>query len=111
MRETEAGRYHMKKKMGIKAELELLVMKEGNSFVAYFPALDISTCGDTFEEATKRAEELPGIFFEETLKHGTLTDALEDLGWTAHKEPGNRHWEPPHVVGHMSRQVSVPVPA
>lgn len=71
----------MKKKMGIKAELELLMMKQGDTFVAYFPALDISTCGDTFEEAAKRAEDLPEIFFEETMKHGTLHEALEDLGW------------------------------
>lgn len=97
--------------MGIKAELELLMMKEGDTFVAYFPALDISTCGDTFEEAAKRAEDLPAIFFEETMKHGTLHEALDDLGWKIHKEAGKRHWDPPHVVGHMSRPVSVPIPA
>ncbi|MDI6641967.1 MAG: hypothetical protein QME68_06635, partial [Elusimicrobiota bacterium] len=60
----------------IKAELPVVIFKERKKFVAYTPALDLSTCGNTFEQARKRFVEAVEIFLEETLKMGTLDSVL-----------------------------------
>ena len=62
----------MKKKSTSQASLPVTFLREGDQFVAYTPALDLSTSGDTFEQAKKRFSEVVGIFFEECLNMGTL---------------------------------------
>lgn len=47
--------------------LPVSVLKEGKRFVAYAPALDLSTSGKTYEEAKERFEEAVTLFFEETV--------------------------------------------
>lgn len=78
-------------------------IKEGKKFVAYSPALDLSTCGDTFEQAKRRFGEIIDIFFEEIIKKGQLEDVLRNLGW-AKKES---KWSPPVVVAQESQSISV----
>ena len=41
------------KNIAIKFNLPVSVLKEGKSFVAYTPALDLSTAGKTLEDAQK----------------------------------------------------------
>lgn len=78
------------------------VLKRKNNFIAYAPALSLSTCGHTFEEAKKNFAEAVNIFFEECLEHDTLEKALEQCGWTQGKE-----WTPPAVVGQIDMPVEV----
>lgn len=61
--------------------LPVIVLKEGEKFIAYSPALDISTSADTFEQAKERFGELIGIFLEETCKSGNLEEVLLECGW------------------------------
>jgi len=63
----------------IKAELPVIIFKEGKKFVACSPALDLSTCANTFEQARRRFAEAVDIFFQEILKMGTLEDVLNQL--------------------------------
>ena len=42
--------------------LPVLFLKEDKMFVAYSPALDLSTCGKTFEEAKKNFGQAMDIF-------------------------------------------------
>lgn len=74
--------------------LPVSIKKEGSTYVAYTPALDISTDGRTKNEAKKNFAELVSIFFEE---FNDNADALEvvlmELGWT--KQQNN--WNPPEV--------------
>lgn len=94
-------------------QLQFIVIKEGDTFIAHFPALDMSTCGDTYEEAIKRAGEIPGIFFEETMKRGILESSLKELGWKKHardKQQKNK-WTPPHVVGSENQIFKIPAVA
>jgi predicted RNase H-like HicB family nuclease len=86
----------------VRANLPVLFLKEEKMFVAYSPALDLSTCGDTYEEAQKNFEEALLIFFEEVIRYKTLHDVLTSLGW---KETKNK-WVPPSYIG----QVNVPLP-
>lgn len=62
-------------------KLDVSFLREGDAFVAHSPALDLSTCGDTLEEAKQRFAEIVQIFFAELKKMGTTGKVLADLGW------------------------------
>ncbi len=93
------------KKTYFSFNLQTSFLREGDKFIAYAPALDLSTSGDTYEQAKKRFKEVVEIFFEEILNKGTLNEVLEDLGW----KKINAQWQPPLVVGQESRTINVPL--
>lgn len=95
------------KKLDFQAVLPVTFLREDGQFVAYSPALDLSTCGDSFERAQERFAEVAQLFFEEAHKMGTLEDVLLDLGWTKK----DRQLTPPVVVAQESQMVSIPMPA
>ncbi len=66
----------------IQISIPVSIFKEDKAFVAYTPALDVSTCADTLAEVKKRFAELVGIFFEELERKGTTNEVLESMGWT-----------------------------
>lgn len=80
------------------------MMKEAKTFVAYSPALDLSTVGKTSEEAMARFQEAANIFFEEIIEKGTVGEALGDLGW----RKINREYFPPLIVSHQTENFSIP---
>ena len=88
-------------KMRLHFKLPVSFIKEGNKFIAYTPALDLSTSGDSFKQARGRFEEAVDIFFEEVIKKGTLEEVLTDYGWRKIK----KNWSPPVAIG----QVNLPV--
>ena len=88
-------------------KLPVLFLREGLKFVAYTPALDISTCGNTFEQAKKRFAEALDIFFQELVKMGTLDQVLSDCGWTKVARP-RAHWVPPVLIGQEQQSISIP---
>lgn len=83
------------------------IIKEGKSFVAYTPALDISTCAASIVEAKRQFAELIEIFFEELDQQGTTTEVLESLGW----QKVQSSWIAPQEVEHTIEQFQVPSPA
>lgn len=87
----------------IQARVPVIMMKEGKRFVAYTPALDLSTSGRTFEQAKKRFEEAVQIFIEETTQRGTIERVLENYGWTRIRQ----QWAPPVVVAQESTPVQL----
>ena len=89
------------------ASLPVTFLREGDQFVAYTPALDLSTSGSSFEQAKTRFGEIVGIFFEECLNMGTLESVLSDLGW----KKRNSGWNPPTVVAQDIQTVNVPLAA
>ena len=82
------------KKVHIDFQLPVSFLKEDKRFIAYTLVLDLSTSGKTYEEARKRFEEVARLFFEETLRKGTLDEALQELGW----QKREAKWQPPVVV-------------
>ena len=93
-----------------KVMLTVTFYREGNKFIAYSPALNLSTCGDTQEQAKRRFEEMLGIFLEEVDKMGTLEDVFLECGWKKIGDP-QRHWQPPVFVGQTQEEVRLPCPA
>lgn len=91
-------------KVAINFALPVSILREGDSFVAYTPALDLSTAGSTFEEAQKNFEEAVNIFFQELMEMGTLNDVLKDLGWGKQ----NNNFVPPVVVENRVQNFSIP---
>lgn len=81
-------------KQAIKFKLSVSIIKEGSRYVAYAPALDLSSSGKTAAHAKKRFIEAAGIFFEEISKKGTFGIVLRNLGW----KRVNSIWSPPKIV-------------
>jgi predicted RNase H-like HicB family nuclease len=100
------GRMEWMKKLIMNAQLPVIFLKEKGQFVAYTPALDLSTSGKTLAQAERNFVEAAKIFFEECRKMGTLDEVLQELGWEKHREA----WTPPVVVVRNSQTVSVPLP-
>jgi predicted RNase H-like HicB family nuclease len=76
------------------ANLQLQIFKQGNQYVAYSPALDLSTSGKTKTEAKKMFDEAAEAFIEELMEMGTLNKVLKELGWA--KAP-RQDWRPPQI--------------
>ena len=92
------------KRMNTEIELPVSVFKEGAYFVAYAPALDLSTSAKTYEGAKKRFGEIVPIFLEETMRKGTLSEYLESLGW----KKAQKKWFPPAIVSQGLEKIRMP---
>jgi len=70
-------------KLKFEGKLKVLLLKDSDeeNIVAYCPTLELSTCGSTSEEARKNFLVVLQIYFEETIRHGTLEKDLIKLGW------------------------------
>lgn len=90
----------------IEAKIPVLFFQEGKKVVAYSPALDLSSCGDTEQQARKRFGEAALIFLSEIHKMGTLKEVLEECGW--HKIPNQHKWEPPVYKSCTEESVKIP---
>lgn len=61
-------------KAQLNVSLAVTFLREGDQFIAYSPALDLSTAGDTLEQVKKRFSEAVDIFLAETTSKNTLPD-------------------------------------
>lgn len=93
-----------------KVVLNVTFYREGDKFIAYSPAFDLSTCGDTEEQAKKRFEEALSLFLEEVDKMGTMEDVLIECGWAKVSHP-TKHWQPPIYIGQTQKEIRLPCPA
>lgn len=91
------------KKVSLEMNIPVTILRENSSFVAYSPALDLSTAGKSLPEARKRFAEAVEIFFEELIANDTLDVALADLGWKKEK----KEWVPPVVVANDVQTITV----
>jgi len=79
----------------IPIEYDVLVFKEENTYVAYCPELDISSCGGDIQQAKEMLNTAIRLFIEEAEKMGTLTDILDESRFK--KDPAGK-WIPPKLV-------------
>jgi len=64
--------------------LTVQVWKEGASYVAYAPELDVSSCAKTANQAKSRLREAVSLFIEEAARMGTLEEILAEAGFERH---------------------------
>lgn len=95
----------MIKKTILVDKLPVTVMKQGKHFVAYSPALDVSTSGKSLKDVQKKFIELVTVFIEEIIEAGTIHEVLYELGWTKIQQK----WSPPKVIS--SKSIGVRLPA
>lgn len=86
--------------------LPVVVLKDKGTFVVYTPLLDLSSVGNTEDEARHNFVEAAALFFEELIDEGHLDEVLTDLGWTKVA----KQWHVPEVLP-QSQAIAVPVPA
>ena len=68
--------------------------KEGDTYVAYVPALDISSCGATDDEARRNIRDAVRGFLAASAEMGTLDEILQEAGY----EPEGDGWRVPELV-------------
>ena len=91
--------------------LAVMCRKEGDAFVAYLPALDLSTHGETFEDAMAASKTAAKAFIEQLIQMGTLDEVMTELGWER-VDPADSEF--PYIPPFMSMStetVSVRCPA
>ena len=76
-------------------EFDMIIFKEDATYVAYCPKLDISSCGNTVEQAKKMLKMATRLSLEEAEKMGTLEDILEEANY---KKDTSGKWLPPKLV-------------
>ena len=79
----------------IPIDYDVIVFKEDETFVAYCPELDISSCGNTVEHAKEMLKTAVRLFLEESEKIGTLEDILEE---SKYKKDASGRWLPPKLI-------------
>ncbi|MFZ3073227.1 MAG: type II toxin-antitoxin system HicB family antitoxin [Thermodesulfobacteriota bacterium] len=79
----------------IPIEYDVIIFKEDETYVAYCPELDISSCGNTVEHAKEMLNTAVRLFLEEAEKMGTLADILEE---SRYKKDASGRWMPPKLV-------------
>jgi predicted RNase H-like HicB family nuclease len=84
--------------------VQVIFLREGESFIAHCPALDLATNGDTFEQAQSNFREASRIFMEHIFQNGTVDEVLESLGW----EIKNDEWSPPMIVSQETIPLDIP---
>jgi predicted RNase H-like HicB family nuclease len=65
----------------IKIEAKIEIFKEDNVYVAVSPELNVSSFGETVEEAKQSIKEAIEAFIEECQELGTLEEVLEESGY------------------------------
>lgn len=70
------------------------IFKEGDMYVAYAPAFDVSSCGATGEEARRNISDAVRGFLAVSAEMGTLEEILQEAGY---RREGNG-WRPPEFV-------------
>ncbi len=90
----------------VAGELSLLVQvwKEGPTYVAYAPELDVSSCGRTASQAKSHLREAISLFVEESARRGTLEDILLEAGFEKH---GTR-FKPRRILARERLRLTLP---
>jgi predicted RNase H-like HicB family nuclease len=70
------------------------IFKEGEIYVAYVPALDVSSCGATDEEARRNIRDAVRGFLAAGAGLGTLDEILEEACY----KPEGEGWRAPEFV-------------
>ena len=88
----------------LEVSIPISFLREDDKYIAYTPALDLSTYGSTEDEAKRRFSEAVEILFNELDEKGTLHEVLTGLGW----KRIDKSWQPPTVKTELE---SIKVPA
>jgi len=70
------------------------IFKEGDTYIAYVPSLDVSSCGATDDEARRNIRDAVRGFLASSADMGTLDEILQEAGY----EREGEKWRAPEFV-------------
>jgi len=88
----------------VRIDFDMIVFREGESYAACCPELDLSSCGGDVDEARANLKTAARLFIEETRKLGTLDQVLQEAGYLPDGKGG---YIPPRLVATESATVAV----
>jgi predicted RNase H-like HicB family nuclease len=88
----------------VQVDFDMLVFREGESYVAYCPELDVSSCGHDVDEARANLKTAVRLLVEEANRLGTLDQVLQEAGYIADGKGG---YSSPRLVATESASVAV----
>ena len=91
----------------IKANIPVIYLKEGDAFICYSPAFDLTAHGDTFEDAERSFARSLKLFIEHVNKKGTWQKVLQEYGW----EKVKKEWNPPCIIGQENKEIEIAMSA
>ena len=62
-------------------DFDMIVFREGETYVSFCPEVDLSSCGSTVDEARGNLKIAVRLFVEEAAKMGTLDQVLQEAGY------------------------------
>jgi predicted RNase H-like HicB family nuclease len=81
------------------------VWKEGATFVAYSPELDVASCGNSLAKARAALHEAVSLFLEECTRRGTLEAILSEAGFEKHGST----YRPRRILAREKLRLAVPM--
>jgi predicted RNase H-like HicB family nuclease len=78
--------------------------KEGRTYIAYVPELDLSSCGATADDARRNIREAVQGFLETSEEMNTLDEILAEAGY----ERLGDSWRAPEFISLDRETVTVP---
>ena len=110
-----------KKENSTLVNVQVYLGQQGDYYVAYCPALELSSYGDSEKDAKEGFEEALNIFLKDTYEKGTFEKVLLKLGWSLKQRP-KPIYTPPHFTKdslrkfdhhppkrHFTERVSIPL--
>ena len=82
--------------MSVEVQVDIVLVKEGEYYVALCPSLNVSSYGKTQLEAKSAFDEALKIFISETGKKGNLEKELLKNGWVLQQQP-KPFYKPPKL--------------
>ena len=82
------------------------IFQEGDQYVALCPELNVSSFGDSPQEALRSLQEAVHLFLDECHRMGTLRQVLEEAGFS-HTTSPTHQWLPPTPIGTEQLSLSV----
>lgn len=79
----------------LQIDFDVIVFKENNTYVAYCPELDVSSCGSSIGHAKEMLRTAVRLFLDEAEKMGTLKDILEEANYV---KDSSGKWMPPKLI-------------
>ena len=79
----------------ISIDFDIVLFQERETYIAYCPELDISSCGETVNQAKSRVRTAVRLFIEEADKMGTLKTILEESNYI---KDSKGKWTPPKLI-------------
>ena len=80
----------------VEMQLSLLIYKQGDYFVAFCPSLELSSYGNSVEDAKNGFDDAMNLYLEYSIENGTLEKDLMEHGWKI--EQKTRKLNPPAQI-------------